>query len=265
MGLDVYLYSSEQAAANAEYNKASDEVFAAGPGGKSPWDVMTDEEKTAWRQRYSYTTAQDVQSERYPGHLFNRRYLRSSYNGGGFNHAVPEMIGTAGDSAQYPNERGSLYWIFEPMGREWDGDEGLLTAADIPMLRDCKARAEVVAEELRKADRLRVMTVSPNMFSEPPKHTDNDALRMYRKAVSEREPEGWYSNRDMDVFGGGLTILAAIPGKATFDISGVHLIYRATDEGVDSYAQSAEITAEFCDEAIALIERDGSCEMHWSG
>jgi hypothetical protein len=267
VGLDVYLYSSEQAAANAEYSKASDEAFAAGPDGKSPWDVMTDEEKAAWRQRYSYTTAQDVQSERYPGHLFNRRYLRSSYNGGGFNHAVPEMIGTAGDSAQYPNERGSLYWIFEPMGREWDGDEGLLTAADIPKLRDCKARAEVVAEELRKADRLRVMTVSPNFLMAPPTFDNNDALRLYRAEVERRSigPSDWYSSRDLEVFGDGLEVLAAVPGKATFDVPGVHLIYRQADDGFESYVQSAEITAEFCDEAIALIERDGSCEMHWSG
>jgi len=45
----------------------------------------------------------------------------------------------------------------------------------------------------------------------------------------------------------------------------VHLVYRASDGGFDSYVQAAEITAEFCDEAIALIERDGSCEMSWSG
>jgi hypothetical protein len=69
----------------------------------------------------------------------------------------------------------------------------------------------------------------------------------------------------MDVFGGGITILAAIPGKATFNIPGVHLIYRAADEGFESYVQSAEIVAEFCEEAIALISVDGSCEMSWSG
>lgn len=261
MGLDISLYSKEHSAAMEAHEKAWDEVYNSGR-----WERMSDEEKQAWRDANKWPSARrEHPSQRYPDHLFNRRYLRSSYNGGGFNHAVPEMLATAGDKAEYPNERGSLYWIFEPMGREWDGDEGILTEADIPKLEESRARAEVVAEELRKADRLRVFTASPNMFSAPPETTDNEALRMYRQHVKDREPSGWYATQGMDVFGGGIEILAAIPGKAAFGIPGVHLIYRAADDGFESYVQSAEIVAEFCDEAIALIRRDGSCEMSWSG
>jgi hypothetical protein len=152
------------------------------------------------------------------------------------------------------------------MGREWDGNEGTLTADDIDKLRASKSRALDVADALRKCDRLRVFTVSPNMFSEMPSHSDDDALRMYREHRDAREikPDDWYSTRGLEVFGDGLSILAAIPGKATFGIPGVHLIYRSGD-GFESYVQSAEIVAEFCDEAIGLIERDGSCHMSWSG
>lgn len=260
VGLDIYLHDLEYRAQEKAHEKAWDDVYASGR-----WEKPTDEEKRAWRDENPYPSTRGYPSEKYPNHLFERRYLRSSYNGGGFNHAVPEMLATAGHEATYPNERGSLYWIFEPMGREWDGDEGILTDEDIPKLEESKARAEMVAEELRKSDRLRVFTASPNMFSEPPQTDDNGALRMYREHVADREPDGWYSSRDMDVFGGGITILAAIPGKASFNIPGVHLIYRAADDGFDSYVQSAEIVAEFCDEAIALIKRDGSCEMSWSG
>jgi hypothetical protein len=116
VGLDIYLYTAEQAARNAAYDKAVEEWYG-GEDGQSPHDKATDEERKAWSAAHSYTSYEDVASERYPGHLFNRRYLRSSYNGGGFNRAVPEMLGHAdGDE-----ERGSLYWIFEPMSREWDG------------------------------------------------------------------------------------------------------------------------------------------------
>lgn len=241
MGLDIYLYTATDAAQNDEYK--------------------------AWGERYSYAPHVDSPSERYPDHLFNRRYLRSSYNDGGFNHAVPEMLGTSGGKSTYPNERGSLYWIFEPMGRDWDGDEGELWPDDVPKLEECKKRALSIVDELRSCDRLRVMTVSPNMFSEPPTRTADDALRLYRAAVARADmrADGWYSSKDLDVYGEEVSILAAVPGVATFGIPGVHLIYKAADEGYESYIQSAEIVAEFCDEAITLIQLSGTAQISWSG
>jgi hypothetical protein len=260
MGLDIYLHAKDYGTALDTYSRAFDEVYDSGR-----WAAMTDAEKGAWRSANPRPSSGEVPSERYPEHLFNRRYLRSSYNDSGFNHAVPSLLGSA--DGTYPNERGSLYWIFEPMGREWDGDEGTLTAEDIDKLRESKARALQVADELRKSDRLRVMTASPNVFREPPTVTDDQALAKYREAVAAGriQPDGWWSNADMDVFGDGLAVLAAIPGKATFGIPGVHLIYRLAEDVAETYIQSAEITAEFCDEAIGLIERDGSCSMSWSG
>lgn len=262
MGLDVYLYTKAEAAANEAHNEASNAFYE-----RPDYDKLSDDEKAEIRTTIPpYESQKDVASERYPDHLFNRRYLRSSYNGGGFNHAVPQMLGHSGD-VSYPHERGSIYWIFEPMGREWDGDDGNLTAADVDALRASKARALEVADGLRKADRLRVVTISPNFLMAPPEHDDDAALRLYRTHIAGRDikPDDWYSTRDLEVFGDGLKVLAAIPGKATFNVPGVHLIYRQPDEGYDSYIQSAELVAEFCDEAIALIERDGSCSMSWSG
>lgn len=271
MGLDIYLNTRDEAAQNEAYNRASEELYEDQPDSKSKRDLMSDEEYAAWQEQYSFAPQVDVASERYPEHYWNRRYLRSSYNGSGFNHAVPQMLGDPRDEGRkYPNEYGSLYWIFEPMGRDWPegGDEAPITAEEIPNLQICASRAREVASKLRDSDKLRVITVSPNMFMAPPEHTDDDALRLYREHIAERPDrdgsDGWYSTRGLEVFGDGLTILAAIPGKATFDIPGVHLIYRAT-AAIDSYIQAAEIAAEFCDEATMLIERDGSCSMSWSG
>lgn len=264
MGLDIYLYTAIDAAQNKAHNEASDAFYD-----RDDYDSIPEDEKQAIRDAMPpYTPHADVASERYPEHLFNRRYLRSSYNGGGFNHAVPQLLATSGEK-EYPHERGSLYWIFEPMGREWDGDEGTLTHDDIGKLRSCKARAVEVAEELKKSDRLRVTTISPNIFSGPPQNSDDDALRMYRAELPLNESfgEGWYSKGpDLNVFGKGMNVLAAIVGKGTFGEPAVHLVYKPTeDDGFDSYVQSAEIVAEFCDEAIALIERDGGASMSWSG
>lgn len=264
MGLDISLYTAAETAGNEAYDRAWDEWHAENSDGESPYDRASEEERKAWSATHSYVSSIDAPSELYPSHLFNRRYLRSSYNGSGFNNAVPDLIGTSID-AEHPNARGSLYWIFEPMGREWDGDKGTLTVDDIPKLRSCRQRAVEVKDALSRSDRLRVFTVSPNMFMPQPKTSDDEALLMYRKHVAERgEPDGWYASGQLDVFGGGVPVLAAIPGLATFNVPGVHLIYRM-GEGFDSYVESAHIVAEFCDEAIGLIERDGSCRISWSG
>jgi len=263
MGLDIYLYTAADAAQNDAHYAASEAFY-----GRDDYDSIPEDEKKAIREAMPpYSPHVAVPSERYPDHLFNRRYLRSSYNGGGFNHAVPEMLGTSGEK-EYPNGRGSLYWIFEPMGREWDGDEGQLTHDDIGKLMLCRGRAQDVADELKKADRLRVLTVSPNIFMGPPTTTGDQALALYRnrpKSTFDNDGDGWWSNRDMDVYGKGVTILAAVPGRATLGEPGVHLIYRAADEAFDSYVQSAEIVVEFCDEAIALVQRDGGARISWSG
>jgi len=271
MGLDIYLFPADAAAKRKLYDDASEALYEEGPDGKTPRDLMTDDEYKAWSAEHRYTPHEDFPSAAYPSHLFNRRYLRSSYNDSGFNHKVPDLLGTAGE-AEYPNARGSLYWIFEPMGREWDGDEGTLTSADVAPLRAARARAVEVVDGLKASDRIGVTTVSPNLFGGPPKLRDHDALAMYREHMATRtgafaDDGGSYSTNggDLNVFGGkGLTILAAIPGMDTFT-PGVHLIFRMEDEAFDSYVQSAEIVIEFCDEAIMLIERDGSCEMSWSG
>ena len=43
------------------------------------------------------------------------------------------------------------------------------------------------------------------------------------------------------------------------------MVREPNDDGFESYTQSARIIAEFCEEAISLIERDGTCHLSWSG
>lgn len=263
MGLDIYLYTKEQHEANQKHAVANEAFY-----GREDYDDLTEEQRTELSAAIpAYTRHVDVPSERYPEHLFNRRYLRSSYNGGGFNRSVPEMVG----------EDHGLYWIFEPMGREWDGDEGVLTAADIDPLRASKARALQVAEEIRTCDPLRtisegLMVGSPDhMWHEPP--TEEQVLAWYREEKKRNE------GRD-SMFGGesyscakglvlgfteGLEVLAVTVGRDVLGRPAAVLVYRLGKEAIDSYVQSAEITAEFCDEAVGLIERDGSCHISWSG
>lgn len=263
MGLDVYLYDKATHEQNQKHNAEWEALYNREESGE-----ITQEQYDAERMTITpYPGHRDVASAKHPEHLFNRRYLRSSYNGGGFNRAVPDFVGEDHD----------LYWIFEPMGREWDGDTGELTGDDIPKLRECKKRAEQVADELRRCDPLRVITVSPNQLSGAGflEIDSAGALRLVREKIeqhkaSEREDDGWWSSRDMEWFGGTLKVIAMVPGgKRRLLGDGkwpcVHVVYRAEGEGFDSYVAAAEITAEFCGEAIGLIEQDGGAYISWSG
>lgn len=260
MGLDIYLCSRDQAAANDAHAAASNVVY-----GRSDYDQLTDAQRDDLHKAIPpYAPSGDVPSERYPDHLFNRRYLRSSYNGGGFNRAVTDFVGADHD----------LYWIFEPMGREWDGDDGIITETDVPALRKARKRAEQVADELRAADPLRVMSESPmlgdrdHMWSRLP--GEHEVLAWYRdekaRHADRADGDGYANAKGLVLgFAKGLEVLAVTLCRDVLGRPAAAVVYRPDGETVESYVQSAEIVVEFCDEAIALIERDGSARMSWSG
>jgi hypothetical protein len=253
VGLDIYLYNAADGSANKLHDDATN-AFYDDPAYEA-WSES--ERKDRYDALPEYVSHTDVPSERYPDHLCNRRYLRSSYNAGGFNSAVPEYTGS---------DHG-FYWIFEPMGREWDGDEGQLTAVDIPMLQESRKRTEQVVGELEACDPLRTITVDGNIFKGQPTTTAEEALAWARDELAkERQVGGWWSNLTGEFFGEtGPAIIAACPGVGSFGMSGVHLVYRAEDEAVRSYVQTAEIVGEFIDEATSLIEADGMAYISWSG
>jgi hypothetical protein len=270
MGLDIYLTT----AAHASADKVHDEAWLAYYE-REDYEQLTDEQHAEIKAGLpEYTSksddADEVRPSRHPKHLFNRRYLRSSYNSGGFNRVVPDFIG----------EDHGLYWIFAPMEREWDGDDGNLTAIDLPRLSECLKRAQQVVEELRTCDPIRVMSESlmlgnaEHMWHEPP--TEDQALAWYRDEklkhadVNQKTVEMFgegYSNAKGFVAGftKGMEVLAVTVGRDIIGRPAAMLIYRPPAENVTSYIESAEITVEFVEEAIMLIERDGAANLHWSG
>lgn len=268
MGLDIYLYTAAEAAANDAHDAASNAFYE-----RPDYEKLTeDERRAAYKALPPYAPQTDVPSERYPEHLFNRRYLRSSYNGGGFNRAVPDFVG-----ADH-----SLYWIFEPMKREWDSeDNGDLNVLDLRLLRQCRERAEQVVEELRACDPMRVMTESPifgdreHMWSKLP--SEDQVLDWYRQEkATHASPEararahwqdGGYSNAKGLVLGfdEGFEVLAITLGADPLGRPAAAVVYRPNQDAIDSYVQSAEIIVEFIDEALGLIEKDGSARISWSG
>lgn len=281
MGLDVYLYERAQQEASDAHSVAWDAWWERF-GGRDEDDPAVKQSKLEHEMGIEgheadcsdcvkaavpeYAGSSNVPSEKYPEHLFNRRYLRSSYNGSGFNRAVPDFLGDS--------ERGSLDWIFRPVLAA-DEYETELTEKAIPGLEQAKTRALGIAEELRKCDPLRVIDATAmlgpvdHLWSQLP--TDDEVLAWYRseKARHQAAPadpfdSDWYSTAKGSIFGfeKGAEMLAMTLGRDILGRPCAMAVYRS--EAVDSYIESAEITAEFCDEAIMLIRRDGSAFMHWS-
>lgn len=253
MGLDIYLYTDAEQKQNDAYEKASEEFY----GGDRE---HTEEEREAFREQWQYAMATDVPSRKHgEGTLNNRRYLRSSYNGGGFNNAVPQML----------DREASYYWIFEGIQPDQEPDIEL-TAASIPALEAARDRAEKIAADLRELSApVQVMTVSHNAFRAPSPKTSDEALAWYREQAAKDNTafgEGGWSNADGHFFGGSpVEVVAAVPGASVLGEPGVHLVYRLDGDAAGHYAQSADITAEFTEEAIELIRKDGAVHMHWSG
>jgi len=224
--------------------------------------LSTEELRSLISELPKYSSVELVPSEKYPEHLFNRRYLRSSYNDGGFNNAISDLVG---------KDHG-LYWIFEPLDRQWDGDDGILTGLDLVALRESRKRAAQVACELTVCDPIRVMSEAPvlgageHMWSELP--SEDEVLNWYRQEKIRDRFGAGYSTAKGSVFGfgnDGVNVLAVTLGRDVSGREAAILVYRLDPESIQTYVQSAEIVVEFCDEAISLIGRDGSVQMYWSG
>lgn len=261
MGLDIYLTDVKRAQEIDDHEKLTDELWQQVEAGK-----ITEEEYR--ERRPEYPGRGDVASVAYPDHLCNRRYLRSSYNESGFNRAVPNFLGD--------EERpGDFYWIFEPLGRNFGEEyEVKLTTADLPRLELCRRRAVEVAEELRTCTPLQATQATTmlgdreHMWSTPP--SEEQVLAWYRDEVARRaESPGFesYSNAKGTVFGfeHGLEVLAAATGRDILGAPVAILVYRPSADSLEHYVQSAEIAAEFCEEAANLIQADGAAVMTWSG
>lgn len=261
MGLDIYLYTKAEAENDRNHSQEETDFYG------EEWDIEhTEEEIAAFKanRKYTWGGSSDVPSEKYGSStLCNRRYLRSSYNGGGFNSAVPQITA----NADY-----NFDWIFGEV-KEYGDWRIPLDEAAVPRLQIARERAVEVANALRAIEKpVKAVTVSPNMFMAPPTKSEYDALGWYHEQVAKIPAmgdffgSGGWSSGDGEFFGkDGLKVLAAVPGVGFGGVPAVHLVFELNEEATKSYIETADIVAEFVDEALDLIAKDGSCELHWSG
>lgn len=265
MGLDVSLYERKQAEQSDKHWAEWEALFARKEAGE-----LTDEEWDVQRKLITpdsdRTRDAEVKSDTNPEHMFTRRYLRSSYNSGGFN-SVAENFGGH-----------DLYWIFEPLQMDFEDVDGWLREDDIEGLRLCRERALQVADEIANWDRIMVAEFhgpilgdAAHLWDKLP--TKEQVLEWGREELTKEKNDlfgsGGYSTAKGSVFSDGFELLAITLGEDRYAFGRAPVtaygIYKSNDENTAFYEEAARITAEFCEEAIALIQRDGSVQMSWSG
>ena len=225
MGLDVYLHDNA-----VKYE-----------------DIEEYEDGSSWSET-RYRETQDSKSFPHPDHICTRRYLRSSYNGGGFNSVAGNLISK------------DLYWIFEPC-METDADYILRPTRD--QLLEAQKRAEIVRTELMAVEPVNVAAFSNNTFKSWPEVDAEAALGIYRDRKEKRESGKGSVFDDFSDADGSFYFDA--PVKARAFIPGVEFgrkcMWVVYETDLTFYLEMADIIVEFVEEALQMDEP----YIRWSG
>lgn len=172
-----------------------------------------------------------IKSDKYPEHACGKGYLRSSYNSNGFNNVVRNLIGK------------DLYYIFDP-------NSGYEVELSKEKLEDCLKRAKEVFSELKNTEKsYKVCTVSHNIFSGISKVSENEAIQIMNKQLSNKGL-GSYRCADGHFFQKEpLAVVGAIAGTDELGSPCVHLVY---ESDLTWYKQMSEIVIELIEFAMTL-------------
>lgn len=271
MGLDIYIRRYEDRAdAKARedaYEKESEAIY-----GELKGDDKRDERiarHAALRARLGLSeyggayTDLAAPSAKYPEHMCNLGYFRSSYNGGGFDRVIPNLLG---------DEFAGFYYLFDRA----DADEyefqpawAAVRERAVKMLAAYDARIAADGGGL-----LRCFHVG-NRFATDLPRTEAEAIAIlrdefaaYAKRPAADKTGGFdfssYSNAKGEFYLKGITILAAIPGIGILKEPGTFLVYRQTVEE-DWYRQAIEIVIEAADNILAMApEEQAKVWVAWS-
>lgn len=248
MGLDVYLYRYEDyiAAKTAEkiYEKQSEENWEAIGGYSNASEEQRKEINKKNRElqetlNYSFEnkrwgelpgeTEIEINSEKYPDHLFKVGYFRSSYNDNGIERVIKNLIGIA-----------PLHYIFDP-GNEYE------------FAPNWNIALERVKKILQKLDEkttngaFSCFSEGQNPYKSPSyyrKINEKRALEIFYEEKQEHQEDKigkGYSNINGTFFPNGLTIKGIVPGA---NCLGAPCVFIITDLDIIWFHQALEIVEE---------------------
>lgn len=269
MGLDVYLYRYEDhakaKAAEAQYEEQSEVNWKAVGG----YSTATEEQKEDVRKKnrelaesleYTFETSEhgwtserppgeskiEMPSAKYPDHYFKMGYFRSSYNDGGIESVVGNLVGGK-----------CLYDIFTP-GDKYEFQPNWEEALT-------RTRAMIAAFDAKtEKGSFRCFAEAMNPFGDPSQYRQIDAkraLEMFNEQNSREHGNGGYSCRDGSFFFGDsvLKVRGLIPGYHF----GQPCIYVIHESDIAWYRQALEIVEETILWVMAQPDPQ-KFYLHWS-
>jgi hypothetical protein len=269
MGLDVYLYRYENKqdteSRESEYESESEKIWGIG----TDYDKLSESKKESLRTQCRTVANRlnldddgsdrsgkkqiEVNSAKYPAHLFKIGYFRSSYNEGGIHHKLSQAGAMSLDEiCGYDGE-----YCFQP---DW---------------LSVKSRCEATIAKLREfsksvGGRLVTFIDAANFFTGPREVGDRQAMEIYRLELEKRNSgngsgfESYSNGSGTFFFHSPLSVVAAVPGKSALGTPGVYLIYgEENSDGFDWYINAIEIIAETCDYVLSQPDSN-KFWLHWS-
>lgn len=263
MGLDVYVYRYEDFEATikleAEYNRRSDLIWDQVGGHGVVYNDLTDAEKDEARKQVNAVQEQlglgkygedsnrktllELPSTKYPEHYFKIGYFRSSYNSGGFNSVVSNIVGSG-------------------LGEVFDIEDDYIVKPD---WMESKERATCLLGKLNATIEQngshRVMDI--NIGHKWKVKSSEEALEVFvdQKKKNKREDAfRSYSCLEGDFFLEGINIVAMISGEQ-FGSDYMFCVYEAD---LSWYIQALEIVIETIEYVLEQEDTD-KYYLHWSG
>jgi hypothetical protein len=275
MGLDVYLYheTDEYKAARQIEDRHEKEMEEVGarlkaehPNEENVYDLPEYQaaSEDSRRRRFGdpkawshpLTKHVEIDSAKYPKHMFKIGYFRSSYNDGGINRVM--------------------------------SNAGILTLDEIFAVdrEDYEIRPDWSASRRRAGDALasyqaikkplRCFFVGPNPFGQNEfVSSEAQAIDLANQSFKKHAApnaalgDGW-SNMVGHFFPGGMKVVAMIVGKQPFQLRpghsefGTYIVHEQDDEGRAWYEQALEIVIETCDYVLSKPDPERWI-LHWSG
>ena len=267
MGLDVYLYRSEdRAAAKALEERYEAESTAAWNFDGRKYEQLTEAEKDSASARTKRIAAElgldeygsskscskiELPSVKHPKHYFKIGYLRSSYNESGINNYLRRLgLPDLGEIFGYDEE-----YEFTP---DWVA---------------VKERASEVLARLNEKDTsFDIFEVSANPFgsSKELPSTPEQVRQLFLDEKTRQGDGGFesYQNGIGTFSKKGYKVLGFVPGWREFlsrKLPCVYVVYQSeTDEDGDFYSQALEIVIENCEYVLSQPDPQ-HYYLHWSG
>ncbi len=205
----------------------------------------------------------EVDSEKYPEHMFKIGYFRSSYNDGGLNSVLRTRC-----------EGQDLYWVFNVDDHNYEVKVDW--AASLERAKQLKDKLQ--ASTVKWGNRDIIEFGAGALHFSPPTTPMPDskpaAMDIFLKEFEKKLPDGFssYSNLYGTFFGEPKKLLAVIHGSREFLGKSEPCVYAVvetaeegkTDENVEWYLQAMDIVIETCEYVLKHGDPD-TYMFHWSG